>query len=146
MDTSCARNGSVRDPAELDSFQESLVKRFSLTGRIIVAVVSCQLLLALGLPLAAVFYARGEFRGAFDAALQGHAVSTLASVRYSESEPPGLLFDSTLLPPSFNPVHPDVFEILASDGQLVARSGGSDELPATVTQSARRFSDFMLGG
>jgi signal transduction histidine kinase len=146
MDTSSARNGSVRDPAEPDSFQEPLVKRFSLTGRIIVAVVSCQLLLALGLPLAAVFYARGQFQGAFDAALQGHAVSTLASVRYSQSEPPGLLFDSTLLPPSFNPVHPDVFEILASDGQLIARSGGSAEFPPAVMQSGRQFSDFMLGG
>lgn len=122
------------------------MKRFSLTGRIITAVVVCQLLLALGLPIAAVFYARGQFRGAFDAALEGRAVSTLASVRYSESDPPGLLFDSTLLPPSFNPVRPDVFEILTSDGQLIARSGGSDELPAAVTQSVRRFSDFMLGG
>jgi signal transduction histidine kinase len=122
------------------------VKHFSLTGRIIVAVVSCQLLLAMGLPLAAVFYARAEFRGAFDAALQGRAVSTLASVRYSESEPPGLLFDSTLLPPSVNTVHPDVFEILASDGKVIARSGGSDELPTKVTRSGRQFSDFTLGG
>jgi signal transduction histidine kinase len=122
------------------------VKSFSLTGRIIMAVMSCQLLLAAGLPLAAVFYARGEFRGAFDAALEGRAVSTLASVRYSEDKPPGLLFDSSLLPPSSNAVHPDFFEIFASDGHLIARSGGSDELPAKVAQSVRPFSDFMREG
>ena len=122
------------------------MKRFSLTRRIILAVMSCQLLLAAGLPLAAVFYARGEFRGAFDAALEGKAVSTLASVRYSEDNPPGLLFDASLLPPSSNPVHPDFFEILASDGHLIARSGGSDELPAKVAQSVRPYTDFMQGG
>lgn len=110
------------------------------------AVMSCQLLLAAGLPLAAVFYARGEFRGAFDAALEGRAVSTLASVRYSESQPPGLLFDASLLPPSSDPVHPDFFEIVASDGHLIARSGGSEELPAKVADSTRSFSDFMQGG
>ena len=122
------------------------MKSFSLTRRIILAVMSCQLLLAAGLPLAAVFFARGEFRGAFDAALEGRAVSTLASVRYSEDKPPGLLFDSSLLPPSSNALHPDFFEIIGSDGHLIARSGGSDELPARVAQSVRPFSDFMREG
>src|SRR5271154_3027132 len=104
--------------------------------------MSCQLVLAAGLPIAGVFYAWGQFRSAFDTSLEGRAVSTLASVRYSESQPPGLLVDATLLPPSFNQAHPDLFEILGSDGQLIAHSGGPGELPAAVTEPDQRFSDF----
>ena len=109
-------------------------------------MVSCQLLLAAGLPLATVFYIRKQFRDTFDTALEGRAMSTLASVRYSEDKPPNLLFDTSLVPPSSDPVYPDFFEIVANDGHVIARSGGSGDLPSEMTQSARQFSNFMQGG
>ena len=109
-------------------------------------MVSCQLLLAAGLPLATVFYIRKQFRDTFDTALEGRAMSTLASVRYSEDKPPNLLFDTSLVPPSSDPVYPDFFEIVASDGHVIARSGGSGDLPSEMTQSTRQFSNFMQGG
>ena len=44
-------------------------KTYSLTRRIIAAVVTCQVLLAVGLTLVAILYARAQLRGTFDAAL-----------------------------------------------------------------------------
>ena len=63
-------------------------------------MIVCQLLLTAALTAASVLYARVELRRAFDAALEGRATSTLALVRYTESDPPDLLFDPSLLPPS----------------------------------------------
>ena len=74
--------------------------RFSLTGRLIAVVVGCQLLLTAVLTLMAVVYGHAELREAFDSALDGRATSVLALVRYDENDPPGLLFDSSLLPRS----------------------------------------------
>ncbi len=63
------------------------VKTFSLTRRIIISVVTCQLLLTLGLILVAVLYAREQLRGTFDAGLDGDARAALALVRYTEMKP-----------------------------------------------------------
>ncbi len=92
-------------------------------------VVGCQLLLTAVLTVTAVFYGRVELRRAFDAGLEGDATSTLALVRYDENTPPGLLFDSSLLPRSPGNRHQDVFEIRGSDGHVVARSGKEGTIP-----------------
>ena len=42
------------------------MKSYSLTWRIIAAVAACQLLLAVGLSLVAILYARTQLRGTFD--------------------------------------------------------------------------------
>ncbi len=59
------------------------MKSFSLTRRIIATVVTCQLLLAVGLILVAVIYGRSELKGAFDTALDGKAMSALALLQYT---------------------------------------------------------------
>src|ERR1700688_4940062 len=92
------------------------VTTYSLTRRIIFAVVTCQILLAVGLSLVAVLYARTPLRGTFDTALEGDARSALALVRYTETNPPALMFDSKLLPPSADQAHQDLYEIRAEDG------------------------------
>jgi len=120
------------------------VKRFSLSGRIIGTVILCQLLLTAALTAASVLYARVELRRAFDAALEGRAISTLALVRYTESVPPDLLFDPTLLPPSSDSVQKDLFVIRKATGQLVARSDG--ELPPEQEQGSGGYIDFQLAG
>ncbi len=96
------------------------MKSFSLTRRIIAIVVTCQLLLAVGLILVAVIYGRSELKGAFDATLEGKAMSALALLQYTEPKPHVLLFDSTLLPPPSDPAHQDQYAIWSSDGQLIA--------------------------
>jgi len=121
------------------------MKHFSITSRIIAAVVVCQLLLTAGVTLAAVYYARSELRSAFDATLESRAASTLALVRYTETDPPGLLFDSSLLPRSSDPRHEDIFQVRASDGHVVAESSGADALLQPFAASSLRYGLLRFG-
>ena len=121
-------------------------KTFSLTRRIIAYVVTCQLLLTIGLSLVAVLYAREQLRGTFNTALDGDARGTLALVRYTESKPYVLMFDAKLLPTPSDPVHKDVYEILGQDGKLIAQSSGWQFVPPEVTQSNEPYVDFNLNG
>ena len=120
------------------------MKGVSLSSRIIGTVIVCQLLLTAALTAASVLYARVELRRAFDAALAGRATTTLALVRYTESEPPDLLFDTSLLPPSSDVLQKDLFEIRKTDGQLVARSNGT--LPDAAKDTSGEYLDFNLAG
>jgi len=122
------------------------MKRFSLTKRVLATVLIGQLLLTAGLTLLSVLFARAELRSAFDSTLQGRATATLALVRYNESQPPGLLFDSSLLPPSSDLVHRDLFEIRGSGGELIARTEGAPRIPANVANGGGVFADFALRG
>jgi signal transduction histidine kinase len=121
-------------------------KTFSLTRKVITRVVYCQLLLAIGVTLVAVLFARQELSGAFDTGLEGNAMSTLALVRYTETVPPALMFDSSLRPPAPDQKHKDLYEILAADGSLLARSPDWKEVPAPVLQSTTRYADFSQEG
>ena len=120
------------------------MKPVSLSSRIIGTVVVCQLVLTAALTAASVLYTRAELRRAFDAALAGRAASTLALVRYTESIPPDLLFDTSLLPPSSDAVQKDLFEIRKANGQLVARSEGA--LPREAQTASAEYRDFNLSG
>ena len=120
------------------------MKRVSLSGRIIGTVIVCQLLLTAALTTASVLYARYELRGAFDAALSGRAASILALVRYTESVPPDLLFDPSLLPPSADANQKDLYEIRKPNGQLVARSEGP--LPGAAQNSQAHYLEFQQAG
>jgi signal transduction histidine kinase len=122
------------------------MKSFSLTRRIIATVVTCQLVLAVGLTLVAVMYGRTEIMGAFDTALEGKAMSALALVQFAEPTGHDLIFDVTLLPPPSDPMHQDQYEIQSSDGHLIARSAGWDGVPAEVSQTVRRHADFKITG
>jgi signal transduction histidine kinase len=119
------------------------VRHFSLTRRVIATVIACQLLLIICLTAAAVFYGRKQLRSAFDDTLQGRAMSTLALVRYTEDHPHGLMFDSDLLPPSFDPMHKDLFVIRQPNGQILAESG---TLPQETETSDHGYANFELGG
>jgi signal transduction histidine kinase len=118
------------------------MKQFSLTGRILATVIACQLLLVGGLTAVAVVFARDELGRAFDAALEERATSTLALVRYSETDPPVLVFDPELLPPSEN-ANKDLFEIRKMDGQVLAHSEPSPPIDLSATD---RYMDFPLNG
>jgi len=120
------------------------VKLVSLSGRIIGTVIACQLLLTAALTAASVLYARAELRRAFDAALLGRAASTLALVRYTESDPPDLLFDTSLLPPPSGAAEKDMFEIRKPDGQVVAQSEAV--LPLELHDGSEPYRDFDSAG
>ncbi len=97
-------------------------KPFSITRRVILIVIACQLLLITGLTAAALLLARSHLRKALDSELEGNAMSILALARYRETHPPQLKFDSDLVPPSPDPAHPDIFEIRLASGAILARS------------------------
>ena len=120
--------------------------RYSLTGRLIAVVVGCQLLLTAVLTLMAVVYGHAELREAFDSALEARATSVLALVRYDENNPPGLLFDSSLLPRSPRLRRRDAFEIRGSDGYVVARSGQPANIPTRPAQAPVSYADVTVDG
>jgi signal transduction histidine kinase len=122
------------------------MKTYSLTKRMIAIVVTCQIALTLSLILVGVLYARTQLKNAFDAALEGRAMSTLALVRYTETKPPVLMFDEELLPPAPDPAHPDMYEIRAADGKLLARSKGWEGLPAEPARQGELFPELNIGG
>ncbi len=121
-------------------------KSFSLTRRIIAAVVACQLVLAIGLAGVAILYARLFLRASFNAALDGGAMALVALVRYADQKPHDLKFQREFLPPPSDPKHPDLFEIRAADGRLIVRSPGWDAVPPYVSQFGGRYRDFLFGG
>ena len=94
----------------------------SIQRRLIAAVVLSQLLLAIGLVWAAVYLNHRLLRRAFDTALQGRAMSIAALARYSEEPHPKLIFDSDMAPPPLERGHPDLYQIIGSDGRIIARS------------------------
>ena len=98
------------------------MKRFSLTGRLIAVVVGAQLLLAIGLVLAGVTFARRQLLAAFDLSLQGKARAIAALVYYPRDGKPGLLFDGDEAPPSFDASYPDVYQVTSAAPQFEAHS------------------------
>jgi heavy metal sensor kinase len=98
------------------------MRRNSIQGRLIATVVLSQLLLAGGLLSAGIFYTHRRLLGALDAGVQSRAMSVAALVRYSEDSSDNLYFDDSLLPPSIDPSHPDLFAVWADRSGLVVRS------------------------
>jgi len=94
----------------------------SIQRRLIAAVALSQLLLAIGLVWAAVYLNHRLLRRAFDNALQGRAMSIAALARYSEEPHPRLIFDRDMAPPPLERGHPDLYQIIGSDGRIIARS------------------------
>lgn len=112
------------------------MRKTSIQRRLIVVVVVSQLLLAVGLVWVAVYFTRRQLRNAFDTQLRGRAMSIAALVRYSEDPHPKLIFEDGLVPPPLETQHPDLYEVLAGDGHVIARS---PDWPATAPQFTSRY-------
>jgi signal transduction histidine kinase len=121
------------------------MKRPSLAARIVIGVVGLDLLLVAALVMLGVFMARRELMTAFDASLQSKAMSIRALVRYDEDESEDLIFDSTGLPASADPAHPDVFAVYLK-GNLLARSPGWNGLPQQTRHLNGEFARFAKQG
>jgi signal transduction histidine kinase len=108
------------------------MKRLSLTGRLTAVVVGAQLLLAFGLVLVGITFARRQLLAAFDMSLQGKARAVAALVYYPPQGKPGLLLDDDEAPPSFDRSHPDIFQVKSAARQFEAHSRNFD---STILQS-----------
>jgi signal transduction histidine kinase len=101
---------------------KSIMLRPSLKRRLIVTFVIAQALLAAGLVLIGVFYTHKRLIAALDISIQGRAESVAALVRYDEDATGTVYFDHSLVPPSLDPEHPDIYEVWAERTGLLARS------------------------
>lgn len=113
--------------------------RTSIQRRLIAAIVIAQLVLAIGLVDVAVFVTRSHLRDAFDVALQGRAMSIAALVRYSEGELHNLVFEGDLVPPSLGKDAPDLYEVLADDRPIIARSANWPEKRGVLPPKGERW-------
>ncbi len=117
----------------------------SIQRRLIAAVVISQLLLAIGLVSLAVYFTRRQLRNAFDAGLQGRAMSIAALVRYSEDEHPKLVFESEMAPPPLDREHPDLYEVSTNDGHVIGRSHNWPAGGSAQTRFRRDHIDVSIG-
>jgi signal transduction histidine kinase len=98
------------------------MKRLSLTGRLTAVVVGAQLMLAVGLVLVGITFARRQLLAAFDMSLQGKARAIAALVYYPPEGKPGLLFDDDEAPPPFDASHPDIYQVKSAAPRFEAHS------------------------
>ena len=94
----------------------------SIKGRLIAIVVLSQALLAAGLLFTGVYYTRVSLLSTLDAGMQARAMSVAALVRYTEDASGNVYFDDSLVPPSIDPDHPDLFAVWTEKSGLLAHS------------------------
>jgi signal transduction histidine kinase len=121
------------------------MKPRSLAARIVAGIVCLHLLLTALLVALGVYVARTELLSAFDVSLQAKALSVRALVRYSEDASLQLIFDSSGLPPSSDPTHPDKFIVYRADESILAQTPGWPGLPADAKPSTGDYVRYLDG-
>ncbi|HZQ25378.1 MAG TPA: ATP-binding protein [Terriglobales bacterium] len=96
--------------------------RHSIQRRLIAAVVLSQSMLATGLLLAGVYFTHRQLMATLQNNIQARATSLTALVRYTEQDPPHLIFDGSMLPPPLDAKHPDLYLVTTDQGTILARS------------------------
>lgn len=122
------------------------MQQTSIQRRLIAAVLISQLVLAAGLLSVAIYFTRRQLRNAFDAALHGRAMSIAALVRYSEDRPPTLIFETDLVPPPLEKHHPDLYQVVADGGHMLARSSNWPQDLQITPANNREHVTFTLNG
>jgi len=97
--------------------QPSIIRR-----QITIISVLTQALFSIGFLLAAVYFTHKILVHAMDASLQGRVMTVAALVRNGEASRGNLYFDSSGMPPSLDPDHPDLYAVWVEDSGLIARS------------------------
>jgi signal transduction histidine kinase len=121
--------------------------RTSIQRRLMATILIAQLLLVVGLVDVSVFVTRSRLRSGFDVALQGRAMSIAALVRYGESEPHKLIFESELVPQPLGPVAPDLYEVIANGQTVIAKSANWPEKSEVLPPDQDRWiASFVVNG
>jgi len=100
-----------------------MVKRRSITNRLIATVVIAQLLLVVGMVVTSVVYTQRRLKSALDTSLQGRVLSLVALVR-DPDDAGNLRLDETLVPKSIDAKHPDIYQVETQGGAVLTRSAG----------------------
>jgi heavy metal sensor kinase len=98
------------------------VRQTSIRTRLIAIVVLAQVLLAAGLLITGIYYTERHLLSTLDTAMQAHATSIAALVRYTEDATGNVYFDNSLIPRSIDPSHPDLFAVWSQNSGLLVRS------------------------
>ena len=98
------------------------VRQTSIRARLIAIVLLAQVLLAAGLLIAGTYYTERHLLSTLDTAMQARAMSIAALVRYTEDATGNVYFDDSLIPPSIDPSHPDLFAVWKQNSGLLVRS------------------------
>jgi two-component system OmpR family sensor kinase len=122
------------------------MRQTSIQRRLIAAVVISQLVLAVGIVSVAVYFTRRQLRNAFDAGLHGRAMSIAALVRYSEDEHPILIFEDDMVPPPLEKQHPDLYQVIAGNGRVLARSPNWPQDLQAIPKKDRQHANFTVDG
>lgn len=122
------------------------MKKFSLSKRLIGAVILSQLLLAVGLVLVAIYHSHYYLQGAFDVNLEGRAMSVAALVYYPDDGSPGLLFNAAKIPPSSHRQHPDLFLVKSDHADFERHSASMDPKLFDSISSDAHFWSFQWHG
>jgi signal transduction histidine kinase len=122
------------------------VKNLSLTRRLVIILVTSQLVLALGLTVVAIAYTRYQLQSAFDVNLEGRALSVAALVYYPDNHSPGLLFDASKVPPSSHVIHKDIYLVRSDQGGFEVHKEGYDPAIFKNVPKSGRFWDFNVDG
>jgi signal transduction histidine kinase len=119
------------------------MKPYSITRRLVIAVLFVQLISAVSITCLAVLYERHTHLGSFDIMLRGRADSLLGDVQDAEDPGDNVMLDGTQvnLPPE------DLYEVSDASGRLLGRSGnwsGPTEAQRNVREGT--FFRFHLRG
>lgn len=98
------------------------MRQTSIRRRLIAIVVLSQALLAAGLLLTGIYYTEWRLLSSLDAAMQARATSVAVLVRYTEDGTGNVYFDDSLIPPSIDPTHPDLFAVWTEKSGLLVHS------------------------
>ncbi len=82
---------------------------------LITIVVLSQTLLAAGWLFGGIFFTSRHLLSTLDGLIRARAMSVAALVRYSETADGTVYFDNSLMPPSLDPSHPDLFAVWPND-------------------------------
>lgn len=122
------------------------MKRLSLTSRLTAVVVGAQFLLAVGLVLVGITFARRQLLAAFDMSLQGKARAIAALVYYPPDGKPGLLIDEDEAPPPFDAAHPDIFQVTSAIRPFKAHSKNFDPVFLRGEPARGEYWNFVSAG
>jgi hypothetical protein len=117
----------------------------SLKRRLILICVLCQVSFLLAFLSIGIYYTRKRMLTALDLSLQGRAMSVASLMRYENNANENLYFDNSLMPPSIEPDHPDIYAVWLKASENPIRS--ENWPPGLEISSAQRHHfDFKWGG
>jgi signal transduction histidine kinase len=100
----------------------------SIHRQVMLSILVSQTLLAIGLTCAGALYTRRRVQATLDAALQAHATSIAALVRFPEDGSRTLIFDRSLAPQPIDKAQTDIYEVTVDGLGVVARSPNPSDL------------------